>query len=729
MTINKNFNVDARVILTLGRDSIKDHTTALLELVKNSYDADATKVWIEIQSKAQNKYIYIVDDGCGMTEDDINNHWLRIGYSEKRKNKLSIKKRRKTGEKGIGRLSADRLGSILELKTKYEKSDTIGLIINWDDFNVEGKDLTSIPIKKLNKPKLESLKSKDSNYKTGTELLISNLRQNWTKADIENLYNELSILTPPFETVVDFEIFLGNDVAGEFNGKVLSPFYENAEIELNARLNKNNIHYTIKDRYKKSMIGEQTIPWDQFQQNYIFTKTDKVHQNQTFGSVSLTLLFWTRELSGLLNSNIRLSDLRSFLDKNAGIKIYRDYVRVKPYGNPNDPEGDWLGLAERKTREPAGISRPTWVVSANQVVGAVFISRDTNPSLNDSASREGLIHGDAFNQLRSYVLGCLRILETHRHHLHVKMEKIDEKKSSPSEDVKVLNTELNVLKKDLSNLKKQISKNSHRPVQRTLDQVVNVLETIPETQKSINELISQSSVFRGLATIGIASAVFGHETQSSIAQFRSSTYTVKNILEQKPENIKIAINELIKSIKFADQVSSWGAFALARVQRDKRRKRKHNIAKILSSTIAEVKAVFSAVDIEIVSDLDNLECRTFAMDIEAILLNLLTNAYTACMQKNRKRIINIELKELEHDGTKGFNISIADSGPGINDKIQKMIWEPLFTTKVDKFGKEIGTGLGLTIVDSIVTELNGRKHVDNDPSLKGARFSIWLPFK
>ena len=110
--MNKNFNIDARVILTLGRDSIKNHTTALVELVKNSYDADATKVWIDIFCRSSNKYIRIVDNGCGMTEDEIDKYWLRIGYSEKRTNRFSSKKRRKTGEKGIGRISSDRLGSV-----------------------------------------------------------------------------------------------------------------------------------------------------------------------------------------------------------------------------------------------------------------------------------------------------------------------------------------------------------------------------------------------------------------------------------------------------------------------------------------------------------------------------------------------------------------------------------------------------------------------------------------
>ena len=113
--MEKRFSIDARTIITLGRDSIKDHTTALIELVKNSYDADARKVEIEIFSNSPSEYIRVADNGSGMTEKEVDKYWLRIGYSEKRKNRVSKLNRRKTGEKGIGRISSDRLGATLEL--------------------------------------------------------------------------------------------------------------------------------------------------------------------------------------------------------------------------------------------------------------------------------------------------------------------------------------------------------------------------------------------------------------------------------------------------------------------------------------------------------------------------------------------------------------------------------------------------------------------------------------
>ena len=726
----KTFSIDARAILTLGRDSIKDHTTALLELVKNSYDADATRVEIEILCNSSSSYIRVADNGCGMTEEEVDNYWLRIGYSEKRVNRFSGRQRRKTGEKGIGRISADRLGSSLQLITQAKDNNVFGLKVNWDDFNVEGKDLSSIPITVLRKPIFNLQSPNGISEHSGTELIIRELRQKWTPSNIEDLYTELSILTPPFQqTIQDFEIYLNTDVTKEFQGKITSPFYQTAEIELNAKWNGSNISYTIKNRYSKgnSEPLEQNINFKQLVQKAGKSEGFNPSSYPELGPFSLSLLFYPREAKLLEGTEFRLSDLREFLDKNSGVRIYRDYVRVKPYGNPKSPEGDWLGLAERKTREPAGVSRPTWRVGANQLVGAVFISRDGNPHLIDSSAREGLIQGEEFNSLRSIVWGCLTLLETYRHKEYAARGDIQEEKLVATQVVEALRKELTTLRSDLKTVTIQLPKSLHRPVNRTLDQVLSVTEKSKEVEKALEEMVSEGRTLRGLATIGIASAVFGHETKSSVSEFLSATYTANRLLKKSPVDIESIAGELDKAIKYADNVHSWGSFALARIQRDKRRRRKIDISKVVRETIRDVEPIFESANIQVVAKLNSITGRTFAMDVETILLNLLTNAYAACQQTTRSRKIEVSLSGKAHQGIKGFEFIVSDSGPGIKQDFIKRIWTPLFTTRVDREGRQVGTGLGLTIVKSIVDELDGEKYVGEDPELKGARFAIWLP--
>lgn len=145
-----------------------------------------------------------------MTECDIDNSWLRIGFSEKKLNKLSAKGRRKTGEKGIGRLSADRLGETLYIGSISNNCDSgkverNGIKVNWELFNQDGIDLDEIPIEVDEDPQI--ILPASSNTITGTELIIKNIRNDWTVENIKSLCEELSILNSPFSETQDFKIF------------------------------------------------------------------------------------------------------------------------------------------------------------------------------------------------------------------------------------------------------------------------------------------------------------------------------------------------------------------------------------------------------------------------------------------------------------------------------------------------------------------------------------------
>lgn len=728
---SKCFSIDSRVILNLGRESIKDHTTAILELVKNSYDADASKVELDILTNIKNPYIRISDNGCGMTERVVDKSWLCIGYSEKRINKLSDKKRRKTGEKGIGRISADRLGGLLELKTKAKGNNLFGLKIDWDDFDVDNKTLSSIPIEVIGNPKIVLPKLVGTkNNSTGTELIISRLRQQWTPTDIANLYEELSILTPPIEQVRDFEIYINNDIDGNYNGKIKSPFYQQAEIELTAEYDGmgSDIKFRLKDKYGIADNKNSKVRWDQLMIRENDSHKLELFEKLTCGPVKIVLLFYPRDSSLIEGTGFKLSDLREFLDKNAGIKIYRDSIRVKPYGDSDKLHGDWLGLASRKAKEPAGISRPTWVVAPHQVVGGVFITRDNNPKLTDSSGREGLIEDDAFFDLRYLTTGCLKILEAHRHDIHKKLSKNKiVKQKSTADKVTNYKDKIENIKGNIESLKKAVTESNLPDLSDALQEFEDFIETSDESpDKIIGELIDQNRLLGGLATIGIASAIFGHETESSISGLSLSIKAAKSELELEEPNIISAKSELEKSINLSGRVNAWGRFSLTRIQRDKRKRNMCSINSIINKLIKELVPAFNNSNIEISLRLEEVNAYVFQMDIETIVVNLLTNAYSALSKwpHERKIILLLSNNKKEKDG---FEIVIDDSGPGVNKKFYDRIWEPLFSLKANKQGKEIGTGLGLSIINSIVTEANGTKSVSKSEELGGASFKFWIP--
>lgn len=730
----KQFTIDARTIIHLGRESIKDHTTALLELVKNSYDADANVVEIEIYKKSTQDIIRLSDDGDGMTETDIDEKWLRIGFSHKRLAKETVSMhRRKTGEKGIGRLSADRLGEILEIRTKSESEDTYGLIVNWELFNQDGQDLSSIPIDELEKP-VSIILPEQNKKDTGTELIIKKLRANWTLENIQNLYSELTILTPPFKEVEDFEIYLKNDIAPEFNGKVspTSMLTPEVEIELDYDGESFDLIYSLKDRFDPGNPKVDVISWQSLMQKVIDPFDYPFSDKLLCGPVKIKLLLYPRTKALAEGTKFSLTELREYIDKNVGVKIYRDNISVKPYGFLNvQYGGDWLGIAERHSRNPAGLNRAEYRVVANQLVGAIFIGRDTNAQLTDSASREGLVENEAFYDLRALTLGALALLENRRYQIYQDRKTKGTTKPTPTETVEIFKDKIETIKEEVKNLKtvSAIQKADPEDIQQTLEHIEEFIKDSEQTTISFEELLNHNRVLAGLATLGISAAVFGHETQGAITEFNAAAVLSKEYLEVSPDELSIAIEELTKAIKYGDQVSSWGAFALSRVQKEKRKKEERRIDEIIDQVLTELNTVFAAVKITIEKKLTPVKAKVYPMDIESIVLNLITNAYTACLQNSTGRIISVSLENEEKEGKNGYSIIIANSGPPIEAGLADWIWEPLNTLKKDAQGKESGTGLGLTIVKSITEALKGQKEVYNDETLKGAAFKIWLPIK
>ena len=728
---DKNFQrffIDAKTLIHLGRESIKDHTTALIELVKNSYDADANNVDVEILCSNNSDIIRIADNGFGMTKDQLLNSWLRIGFSNKRQSKMSGLGRRKTGEKGIGRISADRLGAKLELISKTESDGIVGLKVNWDDFDIEGKDVSDIDIELTSPSSIEIPLSNEQISKTGTEIRITNLRQPWTAANIENLFNELATLTPPFNQVSDFSINLINDIAPDFSRPVNSKYYEASEIDITVVFDgSDEVYYSIKDKYSKDEI------------------TDTINQKQFYskkqlkcGPIEVRLMFFLRESSSVVGTDFKLSDLREFLDNNYGVKIYRDNIAVKPYGFPKAQLGfDWLKIGEEKARNPAGIGRgDEYTVSPNQLVGAIVITRDNNELLKDSAAREGLVENEGFEDMKEFVLASKRLLEAHRASIYPKIEKArKEKQKIPAHrEAEKIKDQLTSVKDELNSIKTEIETGEDnvkpvaflKPIARSIDKVESISEDVENT---ITELLNWQRVLNGLATIGISSAVFGHETEGSITQFQGSTTTAMKLIKIVPPKTEKAIEELDKALKASRKVAAWGAYALTRVQKEKRRTRNVQIFKTIEAVIKELKPAFEASSINLSLKGENLYSKTYQMDIETILVNLLTNAYTAALLKGGERKVLVKVEREDLEGKSGYYFSVADTGHGVAKEFEQRIFDPLFSTKTTGAheSKSVGTGLGLTIVKSIVEELEGKIYFLKDTELKGANFKIWLP--
>lgn len=722
--MSKKFKIDARLILQLGRDSIKDHSTALVELVKNSFDADASKVEVEIYCKGPNKHIRVADNGFGMTEAEIDNNWLRIGFSEKKNSKTSLKGRRKTGEKGIGRIASDRLGSNLEMYTKSEDDNLQGIKVDWDEFDVENRSIDDIELKAIENPEIKIPKRQgEESRETGTELLISNLRSDWTEENIKNLYQELSFFAPLFNN--EFEIEIKNDINPAYSKSVQSAIYDTAEIALTLHYDgANTLIYDFTNKIIPAKNKTETFQLQQFMQQ-------KEYAPLECGAIDLNLFFFIRKKNLLEGTNFSLTDLKDFLTENYGVKLYRDSIVVKPYGFANNQFGqDWLGLDAEKSGDPAGLSRESYKVNANNIVGYAYFTRDNNPKLIDSSSREGLVENKAFQDLKDLINASITLLASYRVDINkavTQNKNIINKGKSTTRYLNSIRARLTTVVDDINYIKSFVDKNKDikgNPLVNTVNTITKVIE---ETEKTFEELLDEKRVLSALATLGISSAVFGHETESAITTFKDAANNARDYLTKATPNVTIAVEQLNEALNQARLISSWGVFALSRIEKDKRIKRLRRVTDIIKRTLEQIQPALDSLDIKVEMSLEKVMAYTFAMDIESIFLNLITNAFSAVPNSDRERQIKILLNHENRGPKKGMVFSVSDSGPGIAPEYHDKIWEPLFTTKIGKKERQSGTGLGLTIVKSIVTELEGEIKLETDNELQGAKFIIWLP--
>ena len=198
------FNVDANTARLIGRENVSKLDGAIIEIIKNAYDADATVCALYFD--ADNHKLWVVDNGCGMDEAIVKKHWMSIGFSDKEVELKSEKGRIKTGAKGIGRFALDRLGADCTMYT-YNGGNHIVWHVNWEEF-VRGVNINDVYADLENSNFIgnglfEKIKNDDfrdlvvNNFNTGTIFEIGELRDVWDETFFERLKNNLTSLIPP----------------------------------------------------------------------------------------------------------------------------------------------------------------------------------------------------------------------------------------------------------------------------------------------------------------------------------------------------------------------------------------------------------------------------------------------------------------------------------------------------------------------------------------------------
>ena len=705
----------ARLIHTIGSDLIGDSYAALVELVKNSYDADSKIVDVIFTYKKIDKNpslsIVIKDLGHGMSFDTVVNKWLVPATNDKLKRKKSPDGRVFQGRKGIGRFAASILGQEMTIVTTDKNGEKSTAVIDWRVFNtdeyLENIDLL-VEKEQTNNPSGTYIEiiAKDEIIIEEIDGLIKESIDDklsyWTPGNIEKLESELRKLISPFQE-------LNNDEFKINLSFIDCPFeqYNNKEFSIEAypiiKLYDYRISGSIDNSGKGILTYENNV--DSIKQ---FEKI-KVHYKIEFGgsycgNLSFDYRVFDREndaIENLINKGlidpisekyISKNDAKQLLNKVYGVNIFRNDFRIRPYGNNGI---DWLDLDKDRIQN----SR---LAGSNQVVGFITIDSEEKSNLQEKSARDGLKENNAYFGLKEISRKVLRELELRRLSYREKTLKSRNGRTS--------------IQQTLDNLF------SFTELKENIGQKLNTLNINEEGIKEITTLIKNEedkktlllediqktiAIYQGQATLGKIVSYILHEGRKSIHYFRNESPVIKRYLKHykasKDETLYDDINISLDGFeKHSGQLSDLFQRVNPLASQSRGKKADFSVKKCIN----DAKQVFNQSMIEnnisFISNCDDsIILYGWQNDLYIALANLIENSiYWLNLSETENKKIEIDVTKIENT----FKLVYQDNGPGLSkDEIKsEIIFEPGYSKKLD------GTGLGLAIAGESIERLNGK---------------------
>lgn len=775
------YKVSSKLPKLLGRESVSTDVQALFELVKNSYDADASQVKItfkniellnESTKKLNERYkklitelkiekpdipistldeiakndpyyskqeklvkecaertaIIVEDSGNGMSLDQLENKWMKIGVSKESKEIVTKKKRRVVGEKGVGRFAVERLSkkTMLTSKTKGSK---IAFIVNtdWEEFEKSSKNVTDIhiPLTHTSKPENEQ----------GLKIELHNLRDKWTSSKIEKFIEELELLVLPSE--IDPKFPFSIKLKYEKNGK-----YKEIEVE-GGLLKKAPYHFvaeltpestirfvTLLHKKEKIIPNVRGVKYEKLKEEFPFIRpNEKESSVASCGPATLTFYGFPFDPTGKkfgweeFYGSDRVAQIREDVVQNSGIKIYRDGFRVRPYGEPNN---DWLSL-ESKARSTAG------KLGKSYGIGWVSISTEKNPGIVDTTTREQIIENEAFTDLIIFVQRTL-----HEYYQFTEKQRQAKVKQHETSLVPKFVKKLRVQVIDNASIKALDKKN----ILDALDQIQSHFR-VEEERVSIEKeaLMDETDAYRNLASLGITTGVVAHEVRDYLRSILSHSDVLKKETGKKEinrERIEKSIGYIEPSVKnLQNYMLMVSAFTSAMSTRKKefRKKIDLNLYKEFDFIQKTLYGIFKRWDIDVDNNIpENFpKLRMFKADLQSILLNFISNSIKSLKlltedrkskpesQKNRIRITANVTKD-------NITIIFSDNGIGIPLIDREYAFDLFWTRTATQESVKTGSGLGLPIIKSTVQDYNGVITIEANSEFKtGVTFKMVIP--
>jgi signal transduction histidine kinase len=696
---------DISTFRLLGRELITDRITALFELVKNCYDANATKVTIEfheVNPLSDNSKIVIRDNGIGMSFEDIRDKWMVIGTSSKRTVSHSPEpfKRKTVGKKGVGRFAVDKLGSKLLMQTKKEGATNVNCLeTDWEVYEALSRNLDEgiQPIETqlftdVQNQYWTSVSKRPEGH--GTILTISKIRDVWTKDDIVRAYKELSKIVSPLERPTsDFDIFIKSQYDEFKNSKVINNAILNATEEIT--LGYDDTEKTQQTlRFKGNKLEVVSIPY------------------RAFGPIKFKMYYFNQEAK----SNYK--KLYKGDEKIDGIKIYRDGLITTPFAEyeaENIYKRDILGIDKRRY---SGFFDK---VSSNDLLGFVEITDIANPEIKDATNRQDFVDNNAYRGLKKFIIEQLVALEEF---LKEKREVVKEKSKSGLNNASV----------DLKNIGELVSVIKKEAPPKIKEQLVSLEKTVKQAQISVNkgiktfeevekEKVHQENLFLSLMSLQDYAFEIAHVVRTSLARIiRTAEFFKRNYPNSDPayqerflKSATRIYDEMIRLDSVVDFLLSYAKSNIGFVD--------INVKELIENLIYnEYRPIFQKenIKVEVIFD-ETLIINHNQKFFEDIFENLISNSIKALQSNEGEKRIKCSGKI---EGNQ-FIIHFSDNGQGILEEDKERIFNIYFT----RTAEQGGAGIGLYAVKTRIKAMKGSiEVVENEFNPTGATFKIVLPF-
>lgn len=698
------FTVDSALLRELGERLVGQPHVALAELIKNSYDADARRVEVQISSDR----IEVSDNGQGMDLSEFKRYWMRIGSPHKSSQRISRRlKRPLTGQKGIGRLAAQFLGSRLELHTASDKGGPqLRAEVDWSKA-IRAGDLTQAVAEYR---KVRSRSEFPEGERHGTNLIIRRLHHPWSKDDVKRLAREIWNLQPPFASLSDGDS--GSEfrvVLFEHRGKPLQDFDQRLQPYL--KLWHARITGRILPRSERTLTGNAEVAVE-------FEDGDSYKHEFALQPCPLDRASFEIRVFNLQGrkKGVRLSDLRKYLKTHGGVHIYDSGFHLPYYG----VNTDWLRIemdhSHRLSRsqllpDQLQVDRGlNYLPTNSRILGVVHVDtaheRRTatdarakpHTSLSDgplviSVTRDRLNDNSALTALRDAVrfgIDFYATREAKREFDRIERGRPVERLTSTLEGLDAL------LDQHADSIPAAVRSDLKRGV---------VLAVQSATQEA-QSLAARSNILGALATAGITALAFDHEISKQLMLLEQISRNLRTIAEGgelKPSSLVSVADQLND---WTERVRSTRALFSSFSNEENRTRRERLRAKVVVDRVWTQMGFLRkglSVDLDGVSGELRLPEGTFA-EWTAIFQNVFVNAINATLDSDEKKmtVVSRVVGRVQ-------TIVIQDTGVGIDLDRSEQLFEP-FERALELSPERRalglgGTGLGLTIVRMVATNL------------------------